>query len=77
MPFVPYDKHIKSSSQEKASLLAAVVSTHCQQVPEDKTMEGNKRRKARSTTPSATARILTITAASTRKQEVESEIEEQ
>ena len=48
MPFVPCGKHIKSSSQEKASLLAAVVLTRCQQEPEDKTMEekfGKKKRK--------------------------------
>lgn len=40
MPFVPCDEHIKSSSQEKASLLAAVVWAQCQQEPQDKTMEG-------------------------------------
>lgn len=45
MLFAPCDKHIKSSSQEKASLLAAVVSAQCQQEPEEKTMEGNKNRR--------------------------------
>lgn len=41
MPFVPSDKHIKSSSQEKVALLAAVVSTQCQEEPEDITMQEN------------------------------------
>lgn len=77
MLFVPCDKHIKSSSQEKASLLAAVVWTRCQQEPEDKTMEENKRRrKERSKISSTKATTLIITPAATRKQEAEYEWEE-
>lgn len=72
MPLVLCDKHIKSSSQENAFLLAAVVSTQCQQVPEDKTMAVI--REAGSTT-ATTARKQRITSAATRKQEVEDESE--
>lgn len=43
MPFAPCDKHIKSSSQEKASLLAAVVCRRCQMELEDKTMAENEK----------------------------------
>lgn len=48
--FAPSDKHIKSSSQETGSLLAAVVSIQSQDEPEDKTMEDNGRRRKRSET---------------------------
>ena len=50
MPFAPSDKHIKSSSQEKGTLLAAVASTQSQGEPEDKTMEDNGRRRERNET---------------------------
>lgn len=49
MSFAPCDKHIKSSSQDKASLLAAVVSTGCQEEPEDKTTVKKNRSKTSST----------------------------
>jgi len=39
MPSAPCDKHIKSSSQEKASSLAAAVAARCQEEPEDETKE--------------------------------------
>lgn len=72
MPFVPSDKHIKSSSQEKVALLAAVVSTQCQEEPEDITTQENwRKRKYRWKT------TLTITATAKGKQEVEYRWEEQ